>query len=164
VTININAFCAEDIEHLLSNKRRMDGYVSSAYRAISKMAKDVYFDAEHPENRTVRYPNVRASHMQVATREGDWQFRDKAEVIRDMVESNMEHLGEHAESRDCKVHPFALKKFKECYAMLDAFLRETGDNARAAAVWRRINKDVELVILSNRKVLGSGSGSGSGSG
>jgi hypothetical protein len=119
----------------------MDGYVSAAYRAIPKMITDVYFDAAHPENRTVRCPNVRASHMQVATREGDWQFRDKADVIRDMVESNLEHLGEHAESRECRVHPFALKKFEECQEMLDAFLRETGNDARAASQKRRGDGD-----------------------
>nr|WRJ69661.1 hypothetical protein TetV2_00212 [Oceanusvirus sp.] len=131
----------------------MDAYVSSAYRAIPKMIKDVYFDASRPDNQTVRYPNVRAPHMQVATRGGGWEYRDKAEVMREIVECNLEHLGEHAESSECRVNPFALKKFRECQELLDGFLQETNGNTRAAGVWRRVQRDVEMVILSNRKAL-----------
>ncbi len=154
LTININAFQREDIEHLLCNKRRMDGYVSSAYRAIPNMVRDVYFDAERPANRTVRYPNVRAPHMLVATTDGGWEFRDKTRVLRDIVETNMEHLGGHAVSRDCCVHPFALQRFRECQQLLEAFMHETGSGTRAAEVWKRVSKEVELVILSNRRAEG----------
>ena len=155
VNISINAFSREDIDHILGDARRMDRYVRCAYGAIPKMIGDVYFDPAKPENRTVRMPNMRGRHMQVYSSRGRWEYRDKSSVLRDMIERNLDHLGEHADSGTCKVQPLALSKFRECQQLLDEFLRETSGSKHAATVWKNVQRHVETVILNSRPLLGA---------
>jgi hypothetical protein len=109
--VTINFYGAEDITHILGDKRWMDRLAEHCYMALPYMIRDVHFDPKRPDNHTVRMPNCRDKFVEVMTIKG-WQSRMKKEVIRDLIQRNSDTLEEHVDSDDCAISPWKHKQFK----------------------------------------------------
>ena len=148
-TVNINLYGRENVDHLVNDPAVMDSILKRAYNAIPCFVKAVHGDPRHPENQTVRCPNIRGPYLQISDGKGGWQYRNKREVLQEIVDVNRGYLEEHADSEMCGVHPDILEKFKECQAMLDQMVEDA--SSRAAKLRKKVLEDVALVLLNTRK-------------
>ena len=100
--LTFNFYGTEDLAHILSNPKRMDGYIGRCYMAIPAMIRDVHYDPQHPENHTLRLNNVRDKFMQVRSNEG-WITKMFKEVIDNLIDRYGNELQEHLESSQCAI-------------------------------------------------------------
>lgn len=91
-TININCFGDENIDHILSNGRKMINYLENKQGGVLKFIEQTNFDDEHPENKNVRLPNVKLPFLQIWNNK--WVTRDRDEVLDDLINYTKNHFDE----------------------------------------------------------------------
>tara|TARA_Y100000389_G_scaffold121364_1_gene118787 strand:- start:445 stop:1821 length:1377 start_codon:yes stop_codon:yes gene_type:complete len=133
--IIINSIGNEDISYI--NNKMINNLVASPYIALPKLIKNIHFHPEHPENHNIRITNKKEKFIKVF-KNNKWQLEDKKQVIDNMVDKGKSILDEH---RDKQLH----SEFKnQCY---DHFSEKFENDDKDLK--KKINTDVELVILNN---------------
>lgn len=92
----LNAFGNESIAHVLNNKERLTSNYLFAANGFINTAKDLFFNEEHPENKTVRITNKKLPYAD--TFDGErWQTREQRAVLKDMVNTVKNIIDEHVD-------------------------------------------------------------------
>ena len=142
--VTINMYSAENIDHILDDKRRMDRYMERCYMAIPYLIRDIHFDPERPDNHTVRMPNCRDKYVEVRTQRG-WESKMRNEVVNDLIQRSGDTLEEHFNSDACAtLSSWTRKHFGE---VIDACLEMPYDKEKRAA----LENEIMIVIKDGRK-------------
>ena len=91
-TVHIHTHGREDISHLGPCIRHLLTFIPS--KAITEFIGEKYFDAEHPENHTVKITNKKDKWIQVHNN-GIWELRLRKNVIRNMIDNSFQDLNDH---------------------------------------------------------------------
>jgi hypothetical protein len=142
--VTINLFGAENIGHILDDKRRMDRYIENCHMSIPYMIRDVHFDPERPDNHTVRMPNCRDMFVEVMTNQG-WRTKMKKEVVNDMIQRHGDSLEEHFKSDECATRAFLMRK--HFGQMIKACVEMPYDKEKRTA----LENEIMMVIKDGRR-------------
>lgn len=154
----INAFGNESFEHVLKDKERLTKNYLYAANGFIKTAKDLYFNEEHPENKTVRITNKKLPFAD--TFDGQrWQTRQQQPVLKDMVNNVKNLLDEHVEEHKVEiVNKFrnnqrilqSAEKFRnDIKDALDDEEKMTPDQVR---MFKNILKEMHILIFNNSSI------------
>jgi transcriptional regulator len=87
-------FGKENIEYVKNNPLFLDECMRDVPVGLRNVVKKIYFDADHPENKTVAMKNFKLNQLMV--REGgEWHQRHAHETIPKMVKKGRNILQEH---------------------------------------------------------------------
>lgn len=90
--VNINAFGFENQDHIMQNKNLLNKCLVS--KNMIPLLEQLHFDKSHPENKNIKIPNVKLPRMMVY--DGmNWVYRDKNEVLSEMINTGKNILDEH---------------------------------------------------------------------
>ena len=133
--IIINNLGNEEVGYI--NSDIVNKLISAPYVAIPKLIETIHFNPDHPENHNIKITNKKERYVKVY-KDNKWRLEDKKEVIDKMVDKGKSILDEH---RDESRHSAFKNK---CY---DHFSQKYDDGEKDLI--KKINKDVELVVLNN---------------
>ena len=134
-TININGYGDENISYITSSFANK--LIDAPYTAIPNIIKSIHFHPEYPENHNIRITNKKEPYAKVY-QNNKWILTDKTELIEGLVDKGKNILDDH---RDENLH----SEFKnKCY---NHFAEKYENNDKD--LLKKINKDVELVVLNN---------------
>lgn len=95
ITIVLNDFGKEDTTHIESNKEFLDNCMKELLtNAIRSVIDKIYFDEDHPENRTVLMKNFKLNQLMVYDN-GQWKQRHTSETIPKMLHNGKRILHKH---------------------------------------------------------------------
>jgi hypothetical protein len=135
------SFKRENVAHLVSDASRMDSYIKLCNSAIPVYVRDRFFDISRPENCTVVMRNIRDGFIQIRNVHGDWESKQKKDVIADMIYFAVSDLSEHCDnSRRCHVSDFSKDSFRRMLKI------SQGEGSKRAAR-ADLEKDVLAVVL-----------------
>ena len=83
-------FGHEDMKYLES-KREIDERVDQAIQCLSDVLDLVYFNADHPENQTIRKTNKKTDLIQTRLNKHDWDH-EESRVVIPKIRENLERL------------------------------------------------------------------------
>lgn len=99
LTVLMNDFGNEDITHVIDDKPFLDKCLREISTAIRNVVEKIYYDAEHPENKTIMMKSRKGN--QVMVRENDeWKLRHTSETLPKMVKKGRMILTNHYVTKD----------------------------------------------------------------
>ena len=134
-TIIINNYGNENMDYISNDF--LNKLLKTPYSAIPKLLKEIHFNKNHPENRTVRIRNKKLKYAEVHNNE-KWEYRNKKEVIEDLVEKGYCILDDNYDEENGKIVP----KVKQNYEKFK-------DNFDKKEVKDKIEATAELLIINN---------------
>lgn len=87
--------------------------------ALRKLIEKIHFDPDHPENHNIKATNSRSKLIQV-NKDKNWLFRNKKEVINELIESNVSFLENHYTKVQQNLPYSKRKKFEEEMKSIDS--------------------------------------------
>ena len=111
--------------------------LKTPYSAIPKLLKEIHFNKNHPENRTIRIRNKKLKYAEVHNNK-KWEYRNKKEVIEDLVEKGYCILDDNFDEEKDKIIPTVKNNFEKFK-----------DNFDKKEVKDKIEDNAELLIINN---------------
>jgi hypothetical protein len=137
-TIILNNYGQEDTSHITDNMKM--NLLKLPFDSIQKMIEQVHFNNKKPENRNIEIPNKKESIIKIYKND-NWSYRDKKEIIDDLIHMNYDRLDEYyeggAKEKMSKMHNNRYKRYQYLF-----------DNSDKKLI-NGIKRDVELLILSD---------------
>lgn len=99
ITIVLKDFGTEDITYVKDDKKFLDACLKELSTAIRNVVEKIYFDDNHPENRTILMRNRKLNQVMVRDH-GEWKLRHVCETIPKMVTKSQRLLHKHYLSSD----------------------------------------------------------------
>ena len=91
--ITINNYGKEDKSHI--TPKYLSGLLKYGPKgAIPRLAKAIHFNKNKPENQNLKITNIKMPYISVY-KDDRWLYRDKDEVIQEIVEDKFEMIDEH---------------------------------------------------------------------
>jgi len=84
INITVNTFGNEELDYITNDEAALLKAIRSGQMGLQDIIKRIYFDQEHPENRTVQLPNVAKGICTVWDGE-NWQYKSSETVTYDMM-------------------------------------------------------------------------------
>ena len=95
ITIVLNEFGKEDMSYIEGDKEFLNGCMKDLLtNAIRTVIDRIYFDTEHPENRTIMMKNFKLNQVMVYD-SGQWKQRHTSETIPKMLHNGKKILHNH---------------------------------------------------------------------
>ena len=126
----------EDTSYL--NPDILTEYCKTPMIAIQNIIRDIFFNKNHPENRTLRITNKQLPHAQVYDG-GLWRYTDKKDTVDQLIDRGYQILGTHFEE-------VAIKKLKDYQIARYRNFRELFQSDDPA-LRRRLTREIEISIL-----------------
>lgn len=92
------------IEHTRETDKRMDMVI----RCLSDMIDFVYFNADHPENQTVRKTNKQTDLIETRLNKGEWEYEESRALIPKIL-TNLERFAKNVQY-DNQMKPSNIKE------------------------------------------------------
>lgn len=109
-TITINNYGSENLDYI--DKGYLNKLLEIPFMGIQSLIEKIHFNPLHPENHNVKIPN-RKEKFAVVKKDGNWELRNKHDVIDDMVDSGYSILDCHFEEGKLVLNALKQKKFKK---------------------------------------------------
>ena len=138
-TIVINNYGNENLKYITGGY--LDKLLKIPYKGIQTLIKDIHFNPNHPENHNIKIPN-RKEKFAVVYKDGNWELRNKHNVIENIVDNGYNMLDCHYDAgklilEDVKRNRFI--HFQEDF--------EENDKCR-----KKIQEETELIMLNKTKL------------
>jgi hypothetical protein len=147
----LHAFSREECEHITRDAARMDEYIKMCYTAIPSYVRDRFFDQQRPENCTVRMRNCRDGYVQVRNAQGEWDSKQKKEVLAELIYLAASDLGEHCDGAQCGLNQYGKDEFNR-------MMKTCHGAAPKRTLRSELEKRVVAVVLDNSRRMKSGPG------
>ena len=134
-TIIINNYGNENVDYISNDF--LNKLLKTPYSAIPKLLKEIHFNNKHPENRTIRIRNMKLKYAEVHNNE-KWEYRNKKEVIEDLVEKGYCILDDNYDEEQNTIIPKLKKNYKKFK-----------DNFDKKEIKDKIEDTAELLIINN---------------
>ena len=139
-TININNFGSENLDYI--SKSFLNKLLKTPYTAIPKLLKEIHFNDQHPENKNIRINNKKLKYAEVIDN-NEWQYKNKKEVIEDMVDKGYDLIDEHYEEEPEKeLHGSEKIRYKRFQNKYDDKNKKTLE---------KLTQNTELIIINSCK-------------
>ena len=132
--IYINNYGNENLNYL--SKNYLNNLLKIPYNSIQKLIKQIHFNPKHPENHNIKIPNKKQKFV-VVYENGDWKFRNKYDVIENIVDNGYNMLENHFECNNTILEKNKKKNF-------NYFLYDYDSNKK---IKKNIEKQVEIDLL-----------------
>ena len=140
--ININNYGNEDKSHI--TPKYLSGLLKYGPRgAIPRLARDIHFNKNKPENQNLKITNKKMPYISVY-KDDRWLYRDKDEVIQEMIDDKFEILDEHYDEHGEEDLDNRQQKRYERY-------KGEMENNKINETQRFQKKEIDLLILNNSK-------------
>lgn len=97
--LTVCAFGEEKYDYL--SKDRLTKYFLGRDTGMVKVAEDLHFHKDHPENKNIKMTNKKLSYMQCMNKDGKWEHKDKTRVLDELINDVKNiidnHVFEHGE-------------------------------------------------------------------
>ncbi len=134
--IILNNFGKEDLSHITNNFKNQ--LLKGPFCMIPKMIEAVH---TKPENKNILLPNKKEPYVKVFEN-ASWKFKDRKEIVKDLVDANYNRLDEYYEKDGEKVlNNVQISRYKNFQDKYDNYDPEIHD---------RVLKDSELVLLNQK--------------
>lgn len=140
--IIINSWGNENVEYLTKNY--LNSLLKIPYMSIQRLLKDIHFNPSHPENHNIKIPN-RKEKFAIIYNNGRWNYKNKRDVIENMVNKSYNMLDSHFEDNKLALENVSRQQFAEFQSQYETDVKTK----------RSIAMDTELQILNNQKALAS---------
>lgn len=138
--IKINNYGKENLEYLTQDFVR--SLFALPYSSVPNLLKHIHFHPDHPENHTVQIPNKK-QNLILVHKNGGWVYRQKQEIIEDMVDKGYNLMDDYLEDKYLIVRDLKKQRFIE-------FQYNFQNDPR---VQKNIKKQAEVVILNGQTQL-----------
>ena len=135
--IYINNYGQENLDYIGSGY--MNNLVNIPFRSVQNLVKDIHFNPNHPENHNVKIPN-RKEKFAIVYKNGEWEFRNKKDVIETLVDNSYNMIDLHFENNKLVLEDNKKKRFIDFQNKF-----ESDDKTK-----RDIELEIELDILNNQ--------------
>jgi len=135
INIHINNYGNENLHYISAGY--IDKLLKIPFSAIPLLLRDIHFNPDHPENHNIKINNKKLPYASIYKNK-KWVYKDKKEIIDNMVDKSYNILDTHYECEKYKLETNIITKFKqfqEKYGSDDKELKKT------------LVKDTELTIL-----------------
>ena len=137
--IQLNSYGKEDLTYITDYLKT--SLLKGPYNMIPKQIEHVHFNEKKPENQNIIYPNKKENKIKIFS-DNKWIYKDKNEVINDLVDGKYFILDNHYETT-CKNE---LSQFnKNIYDKLRSMFEDNDIKLHS-----QLKKECELMILNNR--------------
>ena len=92
----LNSYGNEDLSHITDNYKT--SLLKIPFGMIPKLIEKVHFNNEKPENKNIYVPNKKEPYIKVFNID-KWVYKDKKEIIKNLVNSNYNILDDHYENQ-----------------------------------------------------------------
>ena len=141
--IQLNSYGNEDMSHITDSMKSQ--LLKLPYGMIPKMIEAVHFNKNKPENKNIAFPNKKENKIKIY-RNNKWIYRDKDEIINDLMDGKYFILDCHYEeicnnmvdNNISEYNKSGYEKFKKIFDKNDKELHE------------QLKKECEFVLLNNR--------------
>jgi hypothetical protein len=139
-TININSYGNEDLSHI--TKTIKTSLLKIPALMIPKLVEKVHFNPDKPENHNLMIHNKKEGYISVY-KDNKWCYKDKEEVIRDLVDGKYYILDEHYDATDgVGLNPYQKQNYE---TFRDKF------DSNDKNIHKTVFKQCEMSILNNQK-------------
>ena len=140
--ININNYGREDKSHI--TPKYISGLLKFGPRgAIPKLTKAIHFNKNKPENHNIKITNKKMPYISVYE-DDRWLYRDKDEVINEMVEDKYNMIESHYdEYGEEDLNPRQQKRYNQ--------YRREMDDSSVNDTQKYQKKELDLLILNYSK-------------
>lgn len=99
ISFVVNDFGNEDVSYIQSDKLFLDKCLKELSSGIGALVEKIYFDDDHPENKTIMMKNFKLNQVMVKE-DGEWKQKHTKETIPKMVKKGQKILHNHIQSID----------------------------------------------------------------
>lgn len=141
VTIQINAFGCESLEHI--SDRVLVKCINSAYKSIPSLIEKIHFDPNFPGNKNVQITNKKLQYAKVMGVDNTWKTVDRSETIEKLVDKGYNILDESYS--ELKNHVFDGRS-----RYFERFQNEY--TSQSKDLLRELKKEVDLLVLNSSRI------------
>lgn len=150
--ININAFGNENYLHVLQNKKRLIQMFLNKAPGYIKLAEDIFFHKDHPENRNVRIKNKKLPYAECYDGE-KWLTRNQKNVLIEMINTVKNILDEYVTYNQQEIRAFCNSSL---FSAATTFLNNLKDaintenlNTNQMKMLKGIINDMKILVMNN---------------
>ena len=130
----INSYGKENLDYLTS--KYLTGLIHKPFDSIQSLLKTIHFNPKHPENHNIKISNRKQKYANVYN-SGNWEFKNKKDVIENIVDNGFNIIECHYEDVKEKLEPIKKDRFNNFQTKYD----------NDTKVKKTIESDMEMVIL-----------------
>ena len=139
IQININNYGNENLDYLTTDF--ISNLIKIPYKAVPKLIKHIHFNPNHPENHNIKIPNRKEKFAVVYT-DGNWELRNKHNVIENIVDNGYNMLDCHYDAGKLILEDVKRNRFIH-------FQEEFEENDKCR---KKIQEETELIMLNKTKL------------
>lgn len=107
--ITLNNYGSENIDYI--TEKHLTYLIKRPGIALRRLIENIHFNPDHPENHNIKATNSRSKLIQV-NKDKNWLFRNKKDVINELIENNVTVLEDHYSKVQGKLPYYKQKKFE----------------------------------------------------
>ena len=115
--ITLNNYGSENREYITD--KHLTYLIKRPGIAIRRLIENIHFNPEHPENHNIKATNARSKLIQI-NKDKNWLFRDKKDVIKELIENNVTFLEDHYTKVQGNLPYYKQKKFENIMNELES--------------------------------------------
>ncbi len=148
----INAFGNEKYNHVFQNKKRLIHMFLNKAPGYIKLAEDIFFNKEHPENRNVRIRNKKLPYAECYDGE-KWLTGDQKNVLIDMINTVKNLLDEYVTYNQKEIREYCNPSLFSAAMMFLNNLKDAIDMENLKSTQIKLLKgvihDMKILVLNN---------------
>jgi hypothetical protein len=130
----INSYGKENLDYLTS--KYLTGLIHKPFDSVQSLLKIIHFNPKHPENHNIKISNRKQKYANVYN-SGNWEFKNKKDVIENIVDNGFNIIECHYEDVKEKLEPIKKDRFNNFQTKYD----------NDTKVKKTIESDMEMIIL-----------------
>ena len=153
INIVVNSYGNEKIGYISEDEVALVKAIREGPEGLQNIIKQIYFNEEHPENRTVQIPNVAKEICQTWDAESkEWKYKPLDKVSYDMMYKAAFPLHAYYASQNKRDRNF--EKISRAIKSSDNRPEEkrTNSTPEDRKVYRKLVKDTRCTIMNNRDI------------
>uniref|UniRef100_A0A6C0IWA6 C2H2-type domain-containing protein n=1 Tax=viral metagenome TaxID=1070528 RepID=A0A6C0IWA6_9ZZZZ len=108
--IYVNNYGQENLDYI--TRQYLNSLLKIPFSSIKNLVEKIHFNPEHPENHNVKIPN-RKERYAVVYKNGNWEFRNKKDVIESLVDNSYNMIDLHFDGNKIILEDVKKKNFIE---------------------------------------------------
>ena len=109
--------------------------------AVPAVIKKIHFNSEHPENQNIKLRNKKLPYIDVC-RHGEWETAYRQEILDDMIDRSYFMVDELYDEEKFNMREGERTRYEDYQSRYDN---------KEKVLMKRLNDDVMLVLINNRK-------------
>jgi hypothetical protein len=156
VNQNVNAFGNEGYQYMMEDKHKMTTRFLSQAGGWIKAAEELYYNDDHPENKTVKITNKKLPYAKIYDGSGKWVVEETKKVLEDMIVAVKNIMDEYVETNEQEIRdqtrnmPKLFDRAKEfLYTMKDVIDESDTVTPRQIQDFKQVLESLKCLVINN---------------